>query len=270
MTTKKFIKRLVTRAIPIAIITYFCWPLTAVYTVASIYDVMRMNNKDKGFIFTQYFMVNGLLTWLLSPFNMLIDIICLPFINKQIYKLEDLPKLHQKEIKIILEGTPRKFLTDALNELSEKGERTMLFYRWYGFNVENKYPVPLFHTNFKRVLTIGVSSFGAQSQTSWHFGWSRAGVRVLINIDEIVGEGAYLDTNNQRHVWKTDGPLFIFDDTVIHQSVNHTDLTRNNLFIDVTRPSMFPFLINGIVKFFGYLSAKTPALTKASKWNVVK
>ena len=218
----------------------------------------------------QYFLVNGALTWLFSPINLLIDIICLPFINKQIYRLEDLPKKHQEEIRDIFENTPNKEIADTLNQLATKGERTMLFYKWYGLNVENQHPCPLFHKNFKRVLTIGVSNFKPNSKTSQHFGWLRAGVRVLINIDEHVDENAFIDVNNQRHVWKTDGPLFIFDDTVLHQSFNLTDRHRNCLFIDVTRPSLIPFVINSIVKTFGVISAKLTFLSKSSNWNVVK
>ena len=255
---------------PIAIITYFYWPITAVYAVASIYDVLRHKNKDKGFIFKQYFFENGTLTWLFSPLNMLIDIISLPYINKQIYKLEDLPKTHQQEIRKIIKECPKQQIVDSLSALSEANERTMLFYKWYGYNVDNNYPIPLFHEKYKRILTIGVSSFNEHSQTSQHFGWLRAGVRVLLNIDEEVDEKAYLDVNNQRHVWKTDGPLFIFDDTVLHQSVNLSDKKRNNLFIDITRPSPFPFLINFIFKIFGFISVKLPFFKNLSNWKVVK
>jgi hypothetical protein len=66
----------------------------------------------------------------------------------------------------------------------------------------------------------------------------------LINIDKDVDEFACLDVNNMRHTWKTNGPLFIFDDTVLHKSFNLSDKVRTNLFIDATRPTLFPFLIN--------------------------
>jgi hypothetical protein len=235
-----------------------------------VYDVLRHKNRNKKFIFKQYFMVNGALTWLLSPLNTVIDIICLPFINKQVYKLEDLPRKHREEITEILENCPNKEISDNLNHLSSTSDRTMMFYKWYGFNVDTNYPCALFHKNFKRVLTIGVSNFKPESQTSQHFGWFRAGVRVLINIDENVAEKAYIDVNNQRHVWKTDGPLFIFDDTVLHQSFNLNPTSRNCLFIDVTRPSMIPFFINSMVKSFGFITTRIPAMSKLSKWDVVK
>lgn len=270
MEPKVFLRRIIKRGIAVVVITWLYWPLTALFITTGLYDVLRHKNKELGKVFTQYFMVNGTLTWIFSPFNVFIDIVTLPFINKQVYKLEDLPRLHQEEITTILNETPKEYLVNALDELGKANERTMLFYKWYGYNVENNYPCELFHRPFKRVLTIGVSSFGAHSETRPHFGWSRAGVRVLINIDDVVGDDAYLDTNNQRHVWKTDGPLFIFDDTVLHQSVNRTDTARNNLFIDVTRPSMVPWFINGIVKFFGFISTSVPGFNKLSNWKVVK
>ncbi len=270
MTRKKLTSRLLKRFIPIAIITFFYWPITAVYFAASVYDVARHKNINKRFIFKQYFLVNGALTWMLSPFNMLIDIICLPFINKQVYKLKDMPKKHQEEIRDILENCPNKEISDSLNKLKSTSDRTMMFYKWYGFNVETDHPCALFHKNFKRVLTIGVSNFKPKSKTSQHFGWSRAGVRVLINIDDAVDDLAYIEVNNKRHVWKTDGPLFIFDDTVLHQSFNLSEKSRNCLFIDVTRPSLFPFFINGLVKFMGYVSMNVPFIRNSSNWKVVK
>tara|TARA_B100000508_G_scaffold122703_1_gene104973 strand:+ start:8808 stop:9455 length:648 start_codon:yes stop_codon:yes gene_type:complete len=215
-------------------------------------------------------MENGLLAWVFSPINTAIDILCLPYINKQVYQLEDLPKLHQEEIKTLLNETPRLEISNAMNELKSSDERTMMFYKWYGYNVETNYDCELFHRKFKRILTIGVSSFKANAKTGAHFGWLRAGVRVLINIDDAVDEMAYIEVNDQKHVWKRDGRLFIFDDTVIHQSFNLTNQSRNCLFIDVTRPSLFPFLINGFIKTLGFASIKIPGFNRLSNWKVVK
>jgi len=269
MTAKKLIKRLTIRILVLGIAAYFYWPLPVLFLVTGFYDVIRQKNKNKALVFRQYFLGNGSLAWLFSPLNTLIDILCLPYVNKQVYQLEDLPKKHQEEIKTILEQSPNKQLTDSLEQLGSESERSMLFYKWYGFNVDNDYPCPLFHSPFKRVLTIGISSFNPQSQTTQHFGWLRAGIRVLINIDEDVDERAYLDVNDIRHTWKTDGPLFIFDDTVIHQSFNLSDKKRNCLFIDVTRPSLIPFFINGVVKSMGFVTTQISFFSKLSKWKVV-
>jgi len=269
MSAKKLIRRLVKRFIVIGIVGYFFWQLPALFIITGVYDCLRQKNKNKGQIFQLYFLGNGTLAWLFSPLNFLIDIISLPYINKQVYQLEDLPKKHQEEIKTILEECPNKYIEETLNKQAGENERNMLFYKWYGFNVDNNYPCELFHRKFKRVLTIGVSSFNAQAQTNSHFGWLRAGVRVLINVYEDVSENAWIDVNNNRHSWKKDGPLFIFDDTVLHQAVNHSDKIRNNLFIDITRPTLFPFLINGLVKTFGLITTKISFFSKLSKWKVV-
>ena len=45
----------------------------------------------------------------------------------------------------------------------------MLLYKWYGFNIENQYSCPLFHQNFKRILTIGISAFNKQTQDNATF-----------------------------------------------------------------------------------------------------
>ena len=270
MTNKKLVSRLLKRGVVLAIATYLYWPITVIYILTGLYDVFRQKKKDKSFVFIQYFMVNGILTWVFSPINTLIDILCLPYINKQVYKLEDLPKTHQEEIKTLLEETPMKRISDDMNELSQTSERTMMFYKWYGYNVETEHSCELFHRPFKKILTIGVSNFKANASTKVHFGWLRAGVRVLINIDEAVDERAYIDVNDERHVWKTDGPLFIFDDTIMHQSYNLSDQNRNCLFIDVVRPSLIPVVIKSFVKFLGFMSINIPGFNKLSNWKVVK
>ena len=270
MTTKKFIRRVFKRSIIILPIAYFYWPAAAIFFGAGIYDVLRQNKKDKASLFKQYFFESGTLTWLFSPLNTFIDIVSLPFINKQIYKLEDLPQKHQEDIKTILKEVPKKQLNDILEELNSNSERSMLFYKWYGYNVENNQPVPLFHRNFKTVKTIGISSFNPHASTSQHFGWLRAGIRVLINIDEDVQGNAYLEVNDQTHSWKEDGPLFIFDDTVLHQSFNKSDKRRNNLFIDIRRPAGLPFIIDFIFLVFGFVSTSIKAFSKLSNWKVVK
>lgn len=145
----------------------------------------------------------------------------------------------------------------------------MLIYKWYGYNIDNGNPCDLFHKPFKKIQTIGVSTFNAQTDTKKHFGWLRAGIRVLVNIDNDVGMGAHIDVNNRRHTWKTDGPLFIFDDTVLHKSCNQTSNPRHCLFIDILRPSLIPFIIKMVFKVLGYLSVKIPFFRHLSNWKVI-
>ncbi len=266
---KKLFRKIGKRIIIALIVAYICWPLVLLYAVTGVYDVLRQKYKDKKFLFYQYFLVNGSLAWLFSPINTIIDILCLPFINKQVYSLNDLPPKHIEEINKIIKESPREFLVSTIKNLSLTQGRSMLMYKWYGFNVENEYEVPLFHQNFKKILTIGVSSFKPNTSTTKHFGWLRAGIRVLINIDEVVDDGAYIEVNNKTHVWKTDGELYIFDDTVLHISHNLTDHTRNCLFIDVVRPSYLEFLLVYFVKLLGLIS-RFPLISKLSNWKIIR
>lgn len=266
---KRLAKKIAKRSFVLIIAFIIYWPLALLYIFTGIYDVARQKSKDKKFLFYQYFLVNGTLTWIFSPINTIIDIICLPFINKQVYELDDLPKKHIAEINRIIEQCPKSYLISAIKDLVLEESRSMLLYKWYGFNVENKYPVKLFHEKFDKILTIGVSSFKPQTSTSKHFGWLRAGIRVLINIDEENEDGAYIVVNGKEHVWKTDGQLFIFDDTVLHISHNLTNNIRNCLFIDIVRPSYFEFLLKGFVKFLGCLS-KLPFVSSSSRWKIIK
>src|SRR5262249_3698104 len=52
--------------------------------------------------------------------------------------------------------------------------------------------------------------------------------------------------------WR-ENKLFIFDDTLLHQSFNETDQTRYCLFVDMVRPSPFPGVMRAVisgVRFF--------------------
>lgn len=269
VTTKKLFKKIVKRVLALLIVFYLYWPIALLYVITGIYDVMRQKYADKKFLFYQYFLVNGTLAWLFSPINALIDILCLPFINKQVYKLSDLPPKHIDEINKIIQECPRDYLISAINELRLTQGRSMLMYKWYGFNVENEYNVPLFHENFAKILTIGVSSFKSYTSTTKHFGWLRAGIRVLINIDSHVDSGAYIEVNNKSHVWKTDGEVYIFDDTVLHISHNQTSKIRNCLFIDIVRSSYCEFLLISFVKLLGIIS-RIPFIAKLSNWKIIK
>jgi hypothetical protein len=271
MTYKKFFFKISKRVLPLVFVAYLYWPLALLLITTGLYDVVRQRCDNKAGLFKQYFLVNGALTWLFSPINTLMDILSLPFINKQVYKIDELPQQHQKEINQILNNCPKQDLIHAVETLQAQSDRTMLLYKWYGFNIKQSQPCELFHQSYQRILTIGVSTFKAQTQTSRHFGWLRANFRVLINIDdtENLGEGAYINVNQQTHVWKEDGPLFIFDDTVLHQSFNSTNQARHCLFIDIVRPSLLTPLITNFVKCLGYLSINIPFIRKTSNWDVV-
>src|SRR5580704_135741 len=73
-----------------AVFAFFFPKLSLFYALCGLYDVSRNRPLDLHLL-RQYFLVNGLVTWMLAPFNILLDLLALPYINKGIYRLEDLP-----------------------------------------------------------------------------------------------------------------------------------------------------------------------------------
>jgi hypothetical protein len=55
----------------------------------------------------------------------------------------------------------------------------MVFFKWYGVNVDTFVDIPAFHQKWKHVRTIGVSIFRRKVSTAKHFGYLRATFRVL-------------------------------------------------------------------------------------------
>jgi len=263
----RYLRKILKRLLFLAVVGYVSVPMMLVLLATGIYDVVRQG-RDLGATFHQYFLVNGTLTWLFSPLNTLIDILSLPFINRKIYQLRDLPEACQKEIREVTEQCPASALIREADRVQADHERTMLMYRWYGFNVPDR-PNEVFQRDYRYIMTVGVSTFDRQTRTSRHFGWLRAGVRVLYNIDPMIDEGACIIANGTRHTWSKDGPLFIFDDTLLHQSFNLTDRPRHCLFIDVLRPSYVPILLRGFMRLLGFVSMSVPLVRRTSNWRIV-
>ena len=118
---------------------------------------------------------------------------------------------------------------------------------WYG--KRHAESVPEFNRDFRYVKTIAVSVFSGKESTTWHYGPLRLTLRVLLNLNPADSDQVYIECNGQRHLWRDD-PLFIFDDTLFHRSVNEVDARRYNVFMDVVRPSPVPgflsFLLSGV------------------------
>jgi beta-hydroxylase len=96
------------------------------------------------------------------------------------------------------------------------------------------------------VRTIGVSIFNTRQSTGKHFGPLRVTLRVLYSINDIKSEDVYIKVGGHINRWR-DNKLFIFDDTLQHQSCNESDEVRYCLFVDILRPSLFPRLMNAIL-----------------------
>jgi aspartyl/asparaginyl beta-hydroxylase (cupin superfamily) len=252
---KRSIKYILGGAALVALL-YFVPVVTIGYIACGFWDVSR--NRDLNFgILRQYFLLNGITTWLLSPLNILFDLLSLPFVNKGVYKLEDLPLEYQDELRGLFKAADTLKVGDLVDKRTSGLKRAMYFFKWYGTNVEGPIDVAEFHRDFKFVRTIGVSLFRERENTSRHFGPLRPSLRVLYCLNDDVGEQAYIKVGPIEHHWR-DEKLFIFDDTLLHQSFNESDDRRLVLFVDVIRPSYLPW-------FFDLAVAATRQVFRGSK-----
>jgi len=180
------------------------------------------------------------------------DILALPYINKGVYKLDDFPRAYREEIQRLIDAAHEANLVEQLEERIKDQSRSMIFFKWYGANVDTFLDVPAFHEPYKYIQTIGVSVFNKKQSTSKHFGPFRATLRVLYNINTIHDNSAYIDVGKTTSYWR-ENKLFIFDDTLQHQSFNETDQARYCMFVDIVRPAALPFLLIGVVRVMRFL-----------------
>ncbi|HRH43759.1 MAG TPA: aspartyl/asparaginyl beta-hydroxylase domain-containing protein [Pyrinomonadaceae bacterium] len=236
---KKTIKYSLIIGTYLVLVYYF--PLIFIpFFLIGLYDVLR--NKAINFsIIKQYYLGNGMLTWLASPINLFLDIISLPFINKGVYKLQDLPESHQSEIKSLLETVKSENLIEKVAKYTEGLPRAMFFFKWYGKNMECPIEIPAFQKDFRFIRTVGISAFNVRESTTRHFGPFRPSFRVLYCINDEQDDNVYIHVGNVKHRWKEE-KLFIFDDTLLHQSFNESDHPRFCLFVDILRPSYLSFI----------------------------
>lgn len=209
-----------------------------VYLVCGLLDVLRNRKLDVDLLI-RYFAGNGFFTWLLSPFNLLMDLLAIPFWNRGVYQIGDLPRSYQEEVQSLIDLANHSSLIEQLQGAVDGQDRVMVFFKWYGQNVQTSFDVPEFHREFKFIRTIGVSVFNKKQSTSKHFGPLRVTLRMLYNLNTIEDRNAYIQVDDRKHHW-CDDKLFIFDDTLQHESHNQTDAVRCCLFVDMLRPSVVP------------------------------
>jgi beta-hydroxylase len=214
------------------------------YAICGLYDVSR--NRVNVTTLRRYFLGNGFATWALSPINVFLDLISLPHINRGVYRLGDLPTAQREEVTRLIQAAKDVDLVRQLDKRAKENERTMIFFRWYGVNVDTLLDVPAFHQPWKYIETIGVSIFNRRVSTSKHFGFMRATLRVLYNLNEMTDDTAYIVVGDTTNRWR-DNKLFIFDDTLLHESINQTDQARYCLFVDMIRPTPFPAAMRATV-----------------------
>jgi aspartyl/asparaginyl beta-hydroxylase (cupin superfamily) len=233
---KKAIRRTVI-AVPILLLLLWFIPIiVAIWVVAGLIDFARNKAKTR-LMLSRYFVGNGIPTWLLSPFNLLIDLFS--HRNPGIYTLADFPPAYRDEIETVL-GTFRARKDEIITEVDRQfsdGRRGMYVWRWYG--KQHQTNVPEFNRDFRYVKTIAVSVFSGKESTTWHYGPLRLTLRVLLNLNPANSDRVFIECNGERHLWR-DNPLYIFDDTLFHRSVNEVDARRYAVFMDVLRPSPVP------------------------------
>jgi len=264
---KLLLRRVIIPFCVYAPVAYFFPLIALLYLVCGAYDVSRNTGLNLSTM-RRYFLGNGVLLWILSPINVLLDILSLPYINKGIYRLEDLPQGHQDEINRLIKAAIDADLVHQVEERSKEHKRALILWRYYGVPTETIVDVPAFNGPWKYIQTIGLSIFNKKISTSLHFGWMRASLRVLYNINNIEDASAYIIVGETTHRW-CDGKLFIFDDTLQHLSANETDRPRYCMYVDILRPSPFPRVMAAVCSAESYV-AKKIKLVSLSNWTLVE
>ena len=224
---------------------YFLPKTALFYALCGAYDVSR-NSGLSATTLRRYFIGNGFFTWVVSPFNSLLDLLSLPYVNKGVYRLDDLPPAYRDEVTRLIQAANESNLVAQLEEASKQHPRTMAFFRWYGVDQNTFLNAPALRQPWQYIETIGISVFNKKVSTSKHFGYLRASLRILYNLNDMTDDSAYIVVGDQTNYWR-ENKLFIFDDTLLHQSFNETDQTRYCLFVDMIRPTPFPAVMRAVV-----------------------
>ncbi|MCK5934311.1 MAG: aspartyl/asparaginyl beta-hydroxylase domain-containing protein [Fulvimarina manganoxydans] len=237
---RKALRRIAITVSIFGLLFWFLPVVTTIWFACGFVDMMR-NREKTPLLISRYFLGNGILTWLLSPFNLLVDIVS--YRNPGIWRLDDFPPEWREEIDMVL-ATFRLRKEDIIAEIDSEfgaGRRGMYVYRWYGKRFVES--VPELNRDFRYVKTIAVSVFSGKESTTWHYGPLRLTLRVLLNLNPADSDRVFIECNGERHLWRDD-PLYVFDDTLFHRSVNEVDARRYNVFMDVLRPSPVPGLLS--------------------------
>jgi hypothetical protein len=246
------VRRFVVIAVVAAVAFYLVPALTIAYLIFGILDISR-HRKLTASLIQKYFSGNGLLTWLLSPLNLLADLFSPK--NLGAYQLADLPAGHRAEIeacvKAFIENGPA-IKAHVAKTLGDK-KRGMLTFKWFNSAQDTAMHVPAFDRSYTYIKTIAVSVFNTRERTSWHFGPLRLTFRVLYNLDPIPTRDVFIEIDDKTYFW-ADNQLVIFDDTFFHRSINDADNVRYCLFMDIVRPNRLPAVFDAAVSSVAFVS----------------
>ncbi|MFB9267404.1 aspartyl/asparaginyl beta-hydroxylase domain-containing protein [Bradyrhizobium erythrophlei] len=233
--TRKRARRIAVALVVLVPVLYLAPRFALFFLVCGALDIRR-HFKITPELAEKYFLGNGIPTWLLSPINLLADLLSAR--NLGAYRLEDLPAAHRAEIEACVKAfvDNGEVIKARVAEVLGDRKRGMLTFKWFARPQDITMRIPAFERDYRYIKTIAVSVFNVREKTSWHFGPLRLTFRVLYNLDPIDSDGVFINVDDKTHYWK-DQPLFVFDDTLFHQSVNDADQTRYCLFMDIVRPN---------------------------------
>jgi len=214
---------------------YFLPVPTIIIVLCGVLDVGR-HRRIRSELIEKYFFGNGIPTWLLSPINLLVDLFSYPNLHR--FKLADLPEEHRTEIQACVRAfvDNRDLIKAHIADKLAHTKRAMLTFKWYAKQQDITVRIPAFEQEYRYIKTIAVSVFNTREKTSWHFGPLRLTFRVLYNLDPVDSDQVFINVDDKTHFWNKQ-PLFVFDDTLFHRSVNDVDQARYCLFMDIVRPN---------------------------------
>src|ERR1700722_16267899 len=234
---RRHVRRVALFALVLAPAIYFAPIPTVFMLICGVLDVSR-HRRISWQLVEEYFTGKGLLTWMLSPINLLADLFSRR--PRRALRFEELPAECRGEIESCVAGflANRSLITAAIRPHLAGAGRVMLACRGFGPPLYPAVRIPAFEQHFRYIKTIAVSTFQHREQTSWHFGPQRLTYRVLRNLEPLDSPDVYVAIDDRVHRWN-DAPMLVFDDTMFHQSVNGVDATRHCLFVDIIRPNWF-------------------------------
>ena len=98
---------------------YFLPKTALFYALCGAYDVTR-NSGLSATTLRRYFIGNGFFTWVMSPFNSLLDLLSLPYVNKGVYRLEDLPPAYRDEVTRLIQAANESNLVAQMEEAAKR------------------------------------------------------------------------------------------------------------------------------------------------------
>ena len=117
---------------------------------------------------------------------------------------------------------------------------------------------------------IRCTSRRAETRAAFARKWSQALGMAVVPMDtiEAVVRGADIVVGGTTNYWRK-SKLFIFDDTLLHQSFNESDKARYCLFVDIARPSMLPAMVAWVVTLNRFLFRGLNSIFY-KKWKVIE